>query len=298
MRVRPSAVALLPAEPGVYRFRDDQGRTLYIGRAGNLRRRVSSYWGDLRGRSHLRRMVPQIAGIEALVCGSEHEAAWAERMLLERRMPRWNRVAGGMEVPVFIRLDAAKPSLGVAHEVVPAPGVLWYGPYLGGTATRLAVAALHRVFSLSYTGTRLTGTERDLARVRGADASDTASVVDRLDRVLSRDPDEGAAVRIALATRRDAAAAAERYELAAGIQAELGGLDWVLAPVRFLGTADLDLVGCGDGQRVSLQLRGGTLRTWDQTVSPDGASSAPAEWQEFLRINATLGAALAACPVR
>lgn len=298
MGVRPPAVALLPAEPGVYRFRDDQGRALYIGRAVDLRRRVSSYWGDLRGRSHLRRMVPRIARIEALVCGSEHEAAWAERMLLEHRKPRWNRVVGGLEVSVFVRLDAATPSLSVAHHVAESPSVRWYGPYLGGTATRLAVAALHRVFSLSYTGSRLMGTERDLARVRGADATDAPTVADRIARVLSRDPSEVAAVRTALVTRREAAAAAERYELAAGIHAELGGLDWVVAPVRFLGAADLDLVGCAAGQRISLGLRNGTLRTWEQSSSPDEAPVAPPGWEDFLQVNAALAAALAASPVR
>jgi len=296
--VRPSAVTLLPAEPGVYRFRDDRGRALYIGRAGDLRRRVSSYWGDLRGRSHLRRMVPQIARIEALVCGSEHEAAWAERLLLEQRMPRWNRIAGGLEVPVFVRLDVAKPSLGVAHEVVTTSDVRWYGPYLGGGATRLAVAALDREFSLAYTGRRLTGTERDLARVRGVGHADTATMADRVDRVLSRDPDEVAAVRAALVGRRDAAAAAERFELAASIHAELGGLEWVVSPVRFLGTADLDLVLSREGQRLTLRLRNGRLESWDQATTPDEKSVSRPEWQEFLQLNASLAAALAACPVR
>ncbi|MBI4900796.1 MAG: hypothetical protein HY829_10000, partial [Actinobacteria bacterium] len=56
-------------------------------------------------------------------------------------------------------------------------GVRSYGPYLGGTATKLAVAALDRVFSLAYTSSRLSGTGRDLARVRGAVASDTATAV-------------------------------------------------------------------------------------------------------------------------
>jgi len=78
----------------VYRFRDDRGRALYIGRAGDLGQRVASYWGDLRDRPRLRRMVPQIVAIEALVCASEHEAAWVEGMLLEHCEPRGNRIAG------------------------------------------------------------------------------------------------------------------------------------------------------------------------------------------------------------
>ncbi|HEY5629497.1 MAG TPA: hypothetical protein VIR16_08310, partial [Candidatus Limnocylindrales bacterium] len=188
MTARPPVVALLPSEPGVYRFRDDRGRALYVGRAGDLRRRVSSYWGELRGRRHLRRMVPQIARVEALVCCSEHEAAWVERMLLSRALPRWNRVVGGMEVDVHIVLDEARRSLRLAHDPAPETGVRCYGPYLGGTATKLAVAALHRVFSLTYTGAGLTGTGRDLARVRGAAGQDGAAVAARIHDVLVRDP--------------------------------------------------------------------------------------------------------------
>ena len=83
----PSYVSLLPAEPGVYRFRDVGDRALYIGRTADLRRRVPPYWGSLRDRRRLRRMVRNIAGVEALVCASEHEAAWLERNLLEHRKP-------------------------------------------------------------------------------------------------------------------------------------------------------------------------------------------------------------------
>ncbi len=73
----------LPAAPGVYRFRDAAGRVLYLGRAASLRRRVVSYWGDLGARAHLSPMVARIAGLEAVVCDSAHEAAWLERNLLQ-----------------------------------------------------------------------------------------------------------------------------------------------------------------------------------------------------------------------
>jgi len=116
---RPDAVAALPLAPGVYRFRDAGGRVLHVGRAEQLRRRVSSYWGDLRDRRHLRKMMTRVAGIEALVCDSAHEAAWAERNLLERSKPPWNRIIGGLEVPVSIHLDVSPtaPRLGLAPAV-------------------------------------------------------------------------------------------------------------------------------------------------------------------------------------
>jgi excinuclease ABC subunit C len=99
-----SAVAELPNTPGVYRFRDASERVLYIGRAINLRRRVSSYW--TRPESRLSEMVRRIGRVEAVICQSEHEAAWLERNLLEQRLWPWNKTAGGQEVPVFLRTGA------------------------------------------------------------------------------------------------------------------------------------------------------------------------------------------------
>ena len=295
MGMRPQAVALLPTAPGVYRFRDDHGRALYIGRAGDLRRRVSSYWGDLRGRSHLRRMVPQIARIEALECASEHEAAWAERMLLEQRKPRWNRVAGGLENPVYVRVEVALPGISVVHELIEEPSVRWYGPYLGGTATRLGVAGLERVYPMTYARSRLTGTERDLARIHGIESTDAAALVEAVDAVLRRDPSALALAIEALVAKRDAAASSELYELASRIHEELGGLEWLVAPVR-LFRPDADLIACADGVQVSLRFRSGRLRTWEQSASTVEVVT-PAEWAHTLTRTAALAARLAAHPV-
>jgi excinuclease UvrABC nuclease subunit len=153
----------------VYRFRDGTGRVLYVGRAGDLRRRVSSYWGDLRDRRHLRRMVPQVARIEALVCDSAHEAAWAERNLLERSLPPWNRIAGGLEVPVGIRLDPSPdaPRLDVVRDLRPAPGTRVFGPYLGSRRVRLAVSGLGRVYPLPSAGPARSTAARAPAGGRG-----------------------------------------------------------------------------------------------------------------------------------
>jgi excinuclease ABC subunit C len=242
-------------------------------------------------------MIPQIAAIEALVLASEHEAAWAERMLLEHRKVRWNRVAGGLEVPVHVRVEAAVPRISVAHEVADMPGVHWYGPYLGGTATRLAVAGLERVYPMSYARAHLTGTERDLARIQGVELGDAAALVEAVDAVLRRDPAAVGAAREALVAKRDAAVSSELYEMASRIHDELGGLDWVVAPIR-LFRADEDLIACADGMQVSLRFRSGRLRTWEQAPAPTEVVIAPDEWGETLRRNAALAAALVAHPVR
>jgi excinuclease ABC subunit C len=293
-----TVVAALPNGPGVYRFRSDT-RVLYIGRAVDLRRRVTSYWGDLRDRPHLRRMMPSVERVEAVACDSEHEAAWLERNLLERAKPRWNRTAGGQEVPVQIRLDARGGRLDVVHDHDAAGGQL-FGPYLGGLRVRLAVGGLRRVIPLAYAGERLGGFDRDMARVRGVVAT-RASMVDTAAAVLSRDPDAASYVRDELAKRRDAAAAALAFELAARIQAELEALDWVLAEQKVTRPAsgDGEVHGWSDGLLVTFEIREGRVRTWRQRrcgeVEARGrVARTPTLWRSFADRNAALAAALLA----
>lgn len=137
-----SVAARLPYAPGVYRFRDVRGRALYVGRARDLRRRVSSYWVNLGDRPHLASMVARIARVEAVSCDSAHEAAWLERNLLERAKPSWNRATGGAEVPVYLCLDArpASPGLRVVHTVPdPRPWETQRPPQAASTASTATV---------------------------------------------------------------------------------------------------------------------------------------------------------------
>jgi excinuclease ABC subunit C len=285
-----ASVRRLPAEPGVYRFRDDGGRVLYIGRATQLRSRVGSYWSHLGDRPHLRRMVARIARVEALVCASAHEAAWLERNLLEERMPRWNRTPGGQEVPVYLVLDdgPARPGLRVVHH--PGAGPV-FGPYLGGVRARLAVAALHRLFPLPYAGTALTGAERDMAQRLGVTPDDRAALAAGIRAVLSR-TDDAEARLIAL---RDEAAAQTRYERAGRIQSELDGLRWITAEQRATTPAggDAEVTAWASGVRLRLDVRGGRLCGWDvrrTARAPKGEP--PPGWTAFAQRNAALAADL------
>ena len=295
---------MLPAAPGVYRFRDVGGRVLYVGRAGELRRRVSSYWGDLRDRRHLRRMVLRVARIEALVCESAHEADWAERNLLERSLPPWNRIVGGLEVPVSIRLDASPeaPRLGLASAHRPAPGVRFFGPYLGARKVQQAVSGLERLYPLGHAGPTRSAAERELAWVRGGQHTPVAQLADAVASVLDREPAAVADALAALVARRDAAAGAQAYEAAARLQQEIEAVEWVVAPQRVTAPVedgDEDVTAWGDDVLLRLRIRGGRLRAWEQETCTRSApgTEAPAGWVPFLRRNAELAARLVALPV-
>src|SRR6266571_1122014 len=263
-QVGPASVTLLPPGPGVYRFRDRAGRVLYVGRAVSLRRRVPSYWGDLGDRGHLAPMVARIATVEAVACDSAHEAAWLERNLLQRHRPPWNRSLGGQEA-------------------------------------RDAVSGLGRVLPLAHAADWQAGTERDLARVRGASPGDRAGLARAIAAVLSRDPAAVSALRADLAARRDAAAAALAFELAGKLQAELDALDWITGEQKVTmaqgDQADADVYGWADGVLVCFEIRGGRMSSWRQR--PCGAAAArrhlaetPPGWADFARRNAELAARL------
>jgi excinuclease ABC subunit C len=296
-----ASVARLPAAPGVYRFRDARDTILYIGRARLLRRRAASYWTDLGDRARLAPMVARIERVEAVVCASEHEAAWLERNLLEHRLPRWNRTPGGQEVPVYIRLDdrPTAPGLHVVHVAATDAHARHFGPYLGGDKVRLAVAALHRVLPLAYTGTALTGSQRDMAAKLGVAAADRARLVQTLTAVLDREHAAVAAVRGDLRARRGRAADVLAFELAARLHAELDAVDWITCPQRVTrpDPHDCDVAGWADGILVRFQMRAGRLRTWTQRACTQAharghLSSTPAEWTDFADRNAQLAAQL------
>lgn len=293
-----TACGLLPPEPGVYRFTDAAGRVLYVGRATDLRSRTRSYWGDLRERRHLRRMVGQIVGVEAVVCASLHEASWLERNLLERSLPRWNRTRGGQEVPCWLVLDDGprRPGLVLVWSEPDAPA---FGPYLGATAAKLAWSGLVRACPLHLTGTHLDATDRSLAEARGVAPRDREAFGGVLRSLLSGDSDAAARVRSALTEAREAAAERLAFETASRIQAELAALDWLIAPQRVTGCtpADLAVHGWSDGVLFSLTASDGRLDRWSVTaVDADAAASklhrTPPQWRDFAARNAELASAL------
>jgi excinuclease ABC subunit C len=257
-----AALALLPAAPGVYRMRDQRGRVIYTGRSGDLRARVRSYWRDLRDRPHLARMLRSVAWVEPTVCGSEHEAALFERHLLTRRRPPFNRTTG-VEQLVHLRLsiDPAAPSLDpVVLEAAGPRGGELYGPYLGWEPTRLASAALNRLFPIRYTAAGLDPSRRELARSRGVGERDRRTLASRIRGVLERRPRALAGALTRLTELRDQASASLQFEAAAELQRQLDALRWIAqARPRPAATGDVDVWAPAGSAAVLLRIRSGDL---------------------------------------
>jgi excinuclease ABC subunit C len=144
------ATGEIPAKPGVYRFRDDEGRVLYVGKAKSLRSRLSSYFQDVSA-LHLRtqQMVTTAASVEWTVVDTEVEALQLEYTWIKEFDPRFN---------VKYRDDKSYPWLAVTvAEEVPRvqvmrgaqkKGVRYFGPYSHAWAIRDTVDTLLRVFPM------------------------------------------------------------------------------------------------------------------------------------------------------
>ena len=290
----------MPAVPGVYVMRDATGRAVYIGRSGNLRARVRSYWGPLRGRRRLARLRERVAWIEPVVLTSEHEAAFLERHLLHLRRPLFNRSLGGQESWVWLSLATApaRPGLAVVHEHDAPEGEALFGPYLGGGDARLAAAALLRLFPLRHAMANPDSSTRELARVRGVDPSDLPELCRQVRAVLDREPTAVAAALAALAGLRDTAAEEDRFEDATLRDRQLRALEWILQAQGIAAAGGPDLAASAIGRsgvtavRVTFDIRAGTFADRLASVVDPATDSPPpapdAHWAALAQSNADL----------
>ena len=144
------ATGSIPTQPGVYRFRDARGRVIYVGKAKNLRARLSSYFQDI-GNLHARTatMVTTAAGVDWTVVNTEVEALQLEYSWIKEFDPRFN---------VKYRDDKSYPWLAVTvgdefprvmvGRGAKRKGTRYFGPYSHAWAIRETVDILLRVFPM------------------------------------------------------------------------------------------------------------------------------------------------------
>ncbi|MGD8607199.1 MAG: excinuclease ABC subunit UvrC [Myxococcales bacterium] len=141
----------LPASPGVYVFRGEREKVLYVGKARSLRSRVRSYFqpGSSDLRAFVSRLERELADVETFVTHTDKEAALLENQLIKAHQPKYNVKLRDDKEYLSLRLDTKKawPRLEVVRRPKP-DGAQYFGPYHSATAARQTLRLVNRHFQL------------------------------------------------------------------------------------------------------------------------------------------------------
>ncbi|NHN55949.1 DEDD exonuclease domain-containing protein [Calidifontibacter sp. DB0510] len=311
----------LPSAPGVYVFKDAQGRALYVGTSVDIKRRVRSYFTSSEQRTRMSQMVGLATEVTPIVCQTALEAQVRELRLIAEHKPRFNRRSRFPERAMWLKLtDELFPRLSIVREVRDDDAT-YAGPFTSRSAAELAMAALHEVLPLRQCTRRLGRRAGETAcalfdmgrcggpcigqqtpssyaevaaeaeRILAADARQVTTALDARMSALSRDQrfEDAAVVRDRMLALLKAAARSQRLaplarspEVVAAARSALGG--WEIVCVRYGRFAGTTLVPRGADPTPYIE----ALRESAEQVAPPTAPAPAALTEETEKVLAWL----------
>jgi len=265
----------LPSRPGVYLFKDAGGNILYVGKAVNLRHRVSSYFGaGQKLTPKIGRMVANIADLEYFVTGSEQEALILELNLIKRHHPRYNvRLKDDKTFP-YLKIDLGEdwPRVHITRRLEENGG-RYFGPFASARSIRRTLKLLKGIFPFRSCSKPITGTddrpclEYDIGHclapcIGSVSRREYAEVIRQVILFL-----EGKQERVVrqLKARMEQAAGAMDYERAARLRDQIQAVEQVVEGQRIAATVkgEQDIIAfVEDKEQAYVQvffIRGGKL---------------------------------------
>ncbi|HUS82451.1 MAG TPA: excinuclease ABC subunit UvrC [Dehalococcoidia bacterium] len=155
-------VSALPNKPGVYIFRNEEGRAIYVGKAAALRNRVRSYFGSPRSMEpKVRSLSSAIADFDYIVTNTAQEALHLEATLVKRHQPVFNvRLKDDKHYP-YLKIDVqnAWPRVEIARRIE-NDGARYFGPYASAGSVRRTLDVVKRLFPWRPCAEEITGTRQ------------------------------------------------------------------------------------------------------------------------------------------
>ncbi|ATX79972.1 Excinuclease ABC subunit C [Mariprofundus aestuarium] len=144
----PLPLSSLPSEPGVYRMLDGERKVLYVGKARNLRKRVSSYFQQMPDSPRTQAMVQQIRDLNFTVTASEAEALVLEHNLIKQLKPRYNvLMKDSKSYPYILLTDEAYPKLHLYRGKRTLSGE-YFGPFPNAGAVHQTLHVMQSIFRI------------------------------------------------------------------------------------------------------------------------------------------------------
>lgn len=244
----------LTTRPGIYKMLDDQGEIIYIGKAKNLKNRVSSYFKKQAASTKQQRMVAKIAAIEVTVTHTEGEALLLECQQIKRHKPQYNIcLRDDKSYPyIFLSTDHDFPQI-TLHRGAKKKKGKYFGPYPGIGAVKESLKLLQRIFQIRqcddsiYNNRSRPCLQHQIERCTAPCVGliDKAAYAQDVDNTVLFLEGKGGLLIDQLIVNMEKAAANLEYEQAAGFRDQIARLRSVLEKHFVHGErGDVDIIAC------------------------------------------------------